>query len=123
MIEKGATVVMVVDDETDEVLMIVVTAPAEDEEVKDEKVTIGTIAAPTSKDSAVYAVTAGNGEVTVGDEFTVTINCTTAPTSGSEVVTVTYNGTEKTITFTTTGEQSVKFTAAKDATSVTAEVK
>lgn len=82
----------------------------------------GTIA-KTGK-SGAYTVTVSKNSAKPGEEITVTVKCTTAPTGDktTDTVTVNFGSESKALTFTAAGTQSVTFTMGNADTTVTATV-
>ena len=74
--------------------------------------------------SGAYTITVSKNSAKPGEEITVTVKCTTAPTGDktTDTVTVNFGSESKALTFTATGTQSVTFTMGNTATTVTATV-
>ena len=82
----------------------------------------GTIA--KNGNSGAYTITVSKNSAKPGEEITVTVKCTTAPTGDktTDTVTVNFGSESKALTFTAAGTQSVTFTMGNADTTVTATV-
>ena len=82
----------------------------------------GTIA--KNGNSGAYTITVSKNSAKPGEEITVTVKCTTAPTGDktTDTVTVNFGSESKALIFTATGTQSVTFTMGNADTTVTATV-